>query len=1046
MTVPVPVPTDEPGRLAALHEQEILDTPPEGEFDEITGLAAEICGTPIALITLVDERRQWFKSRVGLEVTETPREVAFCAHTICGKEIFLVPDAMQDLRFVQNALVVQEPNIRFYAGAPLLTPTGEALGTLCVIDRVPRMLTDRQKNALEVLGRQVMKQMQARQQVRELQHTGSLLNAVINGTPDAVYVKDPAGRYLLFNEGAGRLVGRAADEVVGMLDSELFGPDEARLLRLKDVEIMATGKVITEDEVLTAAGVTRTYSATKAPYRDTSGRIAGVVGISRDITAHRQVEKSQRESDLLFREMADNIGEIFYSYDVINDRILYANNAYESIWGRTIQSVYENPVSYMEAILPEDKPYAAAAFEMQLEGKETNVEFRIARPSGEIRWVHEHGVPVLDVLGRVERIVGTMRDITDSKLNAEKIRESEERFRLLSKATNEVVWDWNLVTGHHWFSDRFYSVFGYRHAELPPTLDAWKERVHPDDLQPVMASLQQAIDGGAESWTGEYRFYREDGTFAYIFDRGHIKRDRSGRAVRMIGGMTDLTSRKQAEEKLREQATLLDKAQDAILVRDLQHRILYWNRSAERLYGWTAEEVQGRSIHELLYTDTAPFFAAVAVTLNEGEWTGVLNQVGKDGHTITVEGRWTLVRDEQGRPKSILSINTDITERKRLEQQFLRAQRLESIGTLAGGIAHDLNNVLAPIMMSIELLKMEEQDVMRRSILDTIELSAQRGADMVKQVLSFARGMEGQQLEVQVGQMIRDIEKITRDTFPKDILLHSEVDAGLWAVQGDATQLHQVLLNLCVNARDAMPDGGLLTVMATNTVLDASYAAMNPDAREGPYVNIQVEDSGAGMSPQVVERIFEPFFTTKELGKGTGLGLSTTLAIIKSHGGFIRVQSEPGRGSRFQVYLPALTAQGAMVPALPEQSLPRGTGECILVVDDEAAVRQITQQTLEAFGYRVLVAADGSEAIAIYATRQKEITAVLTDMMMPEMDGPAVIRVVKRMNPAVKVIAASGLNAASMIAKATEEGVRHFIPKPYTAETLLTVVKTVLSA
>jgi PAS domain S-box-containing protein len=1041
----VPVPPDEPARLEALLTHDILDTPPEGEFDEITALAAEICGTPIALITLVDETRQWFKSRVGLEVTETPREVAFCSHTICGQHVFLVTDAAADPRFAQNPLVLQEPNIRFYAGAPLLTANGEALGTLCVIDRVPRELTALQQRALEVLSRQVMRQMQYRQQVRKMQRAEALIQAVMNGTSDAVYVKDRAGRYLLFNEGGARLVERPAEQVIGLDDTALFTPAEAQQVRGMDLEIMNTGKSLTQEEVLTTAGMVRTYSSTKAPYRDEAGRILGVVGISRDITDRKLAEKSQRESEVLFREMADNIGEIFYSFDVINDRLLYANNAYEHIWGRSIQSIYEKPASYMDAIVPEDLPAAVAAYEQQLSGGETNVEFRIVRPDGEIRWVHEHAVPVVDVLGRVERIVGTMRDVTDRRRNDEKIRENEERFRLISRATNEVIWDLDIATEHLWWNEQFHVCFGYSPSHFSYTLDAWKDLVHPADREAAISSFSEAIESDVESWVCDYRFRREDGSYANIQDRGYIKRDADGRAVRMIGSMSDQTQRMLVEEKLREQATLLDKAQDAILVRDLNNNILFWNPSAERLYGWTEEEVLGRNIHQALYRDETSFFAAVAQTLEEGEWTGVLNQVSKDGMELIVEGRWTLVRDDQGRPKSILSINTDITERRRLEQQFLRAQRMESIGTLAGGIAHDLNNVLAPIMMSIELLKMEEKSATGRSILDTIEVSAQRGADMVKQVLSFARGMEGQQLEVQLGHLFRDIEKITRDTFPKDILLHSEVAAGLWTVQGDPTQLHQVLMNLCVNGRDAMPEGGALTVTATNTLLDAPMVAMHLDAREGPYVCIQVEDTGAGMSASVVERIFEPFYTTKEMGKGTGLGLSTTLAIIKSHGGFLLVKSELHRGSRFQVYLPALVQNHTPGQELPEMDLPRGTGECILVVDDEAAVRQITQQTLEAFGYRVLVAADGSEAIAIFATRQKEISVVLTDMMMPEMDGPAVIRVVKRMNPAVKVIAASGLNAAHMVAKATEEGVRHFIPKPYTAETLLTVIQSVLS-
>jgi len=499
-------------------------------------------------------------------------------------------------------------------------------------------------------------------------------------------------------------------------------------------------------------------------------------------------------------------------------------------------------------------------------------------------------------------------------------------------------------------------------------------------------------------------------------------------------------ARQKADAQLREQATLLDKAQDAILVRDLDHQILYWNRSAERLYGWSATESVGRNARQLLYQDPRPLDAAIQRLMNDGEWVGEIQQITKDGRPLTVEAHWSLVRDELGRPKSILAINTNVTERKKIEAQYLRAQRMESIGTLAGGIAHDLNNVLAPIMMSIDLLKLQEKDARRLSILTTIEGSAKRGAEMVQQVLSFARGVEGQRLEVQVGHLLREIEKIANETFPKNIQVRCDVPSDLGVVQGDPTQLHQVLLNLCVNARDAMPGGGTLTLAASNLMLDEQYAGMNIEARLGPHVRIVVADNGTGMPPEVLERIFEPFFTTKELGKGTGLGLSTSIAIIKGHGGFVRVESQEGLGAQFHVYLPAQVAAGAEAVEVAPVQLPCGHGELVLVIDDEAAVRDITRDTLEAFGYRVVLAANGVEATSIYVARQQEIAVVLTDMMMPLMDGPMTIQVLLRLNPQARIIAASGLKD-----KPLNPGVKHFIPKPYTAETLLHALRDVLS-
>lgn len=506
----------------------------------------------------------------------------------------------------------------------------------------------------------------------------------------------------------------------------------------------------------------------------------------------------------------------------------------------------------------------------------------------------------------------------------------------------------------------------------------------------------------------------------------------------------DVTERRKSEMKLREQAALLDCSRDAILVRDLEHHILYWNRGAEMLYGWKAAEVLGRSIEVLLYRDPTAFREATATVQSEGEWMGEIEQITQDGRAIIIEGHWTLVRDETGRPQSIFAINTDATERKKLEQQFLRAQRMESIGTLAGGIAHDLNNVLSPILMSIELLRMQEKDARRQNILSTIESSTKRGAEMVRQVLSFARGVEGRQVEVQPRHLLREIEKIVEETFLKTIRVSCDVPTDLWTVTGDPTQLHQVLLNLCVNARDAMPEGGLLSLSAENVMVDESFAAMHSGAQPGRHVLFRVSDTGSGMPPEIAERIFEPFFTTKEIGKGTGLGLSTSLGIIKSHGGFVRLESKQGQGTVFRVYLPAKTAETSCPCASAETILEHGKGELVLVVDDEAAVRQITRQTLEAFGYRVILAADGAEASALFAARNDEIAVVITDMMMPVMDGPATIQVMKRMRPEIKIIGASGLNVEALTIKAAEAGAHCFIPKPFTAESLLLVIRRTL--
>jgi hypothetical protein len=512
-------------------------------------------------------------------------------------------------------------------------------------------------------------------------------------------------------------------------------------------------------------------------------------------------------------------------------------------------------------------------------------------------------------------------NITQQRAAREQARISEERFRLLAKATNDAIWDWNLDTNETWRNEGFQKLFGHA-AEDRPSIDDWSTRIHPEDHERVTAGIRRAIDDGRESWSDEYRYLRHDGSVAHVFDRGYIIRDADGKPTRMIGGMSDLT------------------------------------------------------------------------------------------------------------------------ERKKLEAQFLRAQRLESIGTLAGGIAHDLNNVLSPILMSVGLLKEDESSPERRRLLDTIDASGRRGADMVRQVLAFARGVEGKRLQVNVRHLLRDAEKMMRETIPKNIDVSFAAPADLWTVNADVTQLHQVLMNLCVNARDAMPGGGTLKVEVVNLVLDEVYTGMLGALAPGPYVAITVSDTGTGMSRETQERIFEPFFTTKELGKGTGLGLSTVLTIVKSHGGAIDVQSEPSVGTTFRIYLPAMGAATA-AGDVAETALPHGDGELVLVVDDEEHIRTLTQKTLERHGYKVLVARHGAEAVALYA-QNRDIAAVLTDVAMPVMDGFATIAALKAINPTVRIIASSGHSTKDAHARAVEAGVATFIVKPYTVDSLVRTIDDVL--
>jgi PAS domain S-box-containing protein len=625
------------------------------------------------------------------------------------------------------------------------------------------------------------------------------------------------------------------------------------------------------------------------------------------------------------------------------------------------------------------------------------------------------------------------------------LQESEERFRQLAENIVEMVF---------WISDpasrrilyvspAYESIWGSSCERLYSSFTGWVEAIHPQERQRIETIFfEQSLAGNYDE---EYRIIRPDGSLRWIRDRGFPIKDQSGKAYRVVGIAEDITERKLAEEQIREQAALLDVATDAIIVRDWNHHILFWNKGAERLYGWEKAEILGKITAILYQGKTLPQYdEMLAILAKDGKWQGELQQVTKDGKNIIVESRWTLVRDEAGKPKFILTVSTDITQKKQLEAQFLRAQRLESLGTLASGIAHDFNNILTPILASAQLLplKLPNLDQKSQQLLSIMESSAKRGADLVKQILSFTRGVEESRTLVQVRHLLADVAKVARRTFPKFIETQTNIAPDLETIFADSTQIHQVLMNLIVNARDAMPNGGILSISAENFWIDENYAQMNIDAQVGSYIIITVADTGIGIPPEIIGRIFDPFFTTKEVGKGTGLGLSTMISIIKSHRGFVTVHSEVGKGSRFQVYLPSKQASKTEVIAYPQ--IPSGNGELILVVDDEATIYEITKTTLESHNYKVLTANDGIGAIALYAQHKNNISLVLVDMMMPVMDGSTMIRTLQKMNPQVKIIAMSGSSVNLAVPQNNNLRIQGFLSKPFTAQVLLSTLHDML--
>ena len=636
------------------------------------------------------------------------------------------------------------------------------------------------------------------------------------------------------------------------------------------------------------------------------------------------------------------------------------------------------------------------------------------------------------------------------------LRESEARFRsmaaelhILSDALESAVEGISQLDSHGCYikvNAAYAALIGYSPEE---TIGMnWELTVHPDDREHMHEAYRYMLQHGKVE--AETRGIRKDGSSFYKQLVMVTTYDRQHQSIGHYCFAKDITERKQTEQIILEQAALLNVATEAISVRNLEHHILFWNQGAERLYGWTSPEAVGQSAIELLDdpTETLPLFDTIQATLIQtGQWQGEFQHITKSGKKIVVEVRWTLVRDNAGNPRSILTVSSDITEKKLLEAQFRRAQRMESLGTLSSGIAHDFNNILTPILAAAQLLPLRLPDLpdRERQLLEMVESSAKRGSDLVKQILAFASGVEGKRVSLQVRHILAEVLQVVQQTFPKQIEIHQNIPpTDLWTVSAEATQLHQVLMNLCVNARDAMPDGGTLSISVKNKFLDPDYARINLEAHSGAYVSIAITDTGTGIPAVLLDRIFDPFFTTKDVGKGTGLGLSTVVGIIKNHGGFVKVSSEVDVGTTFKVYLPAISS--SIEPAVTEPKILPAQRELILIVDDEPMIQEVAIAILDEQNYRTLAVSSGAEAIDLYARHQQEIKVVLVDMMMPLMDGFMVANRLQKLNPHVKIIVSSGLISSDRIARFMDIGVRDFLAKPYTAIELLDIIQKVLMA
>lgn len=741
------------------------------------------------------------------------------------------------------------------------------------------------------------------------------------------------------------------------------------------------------------------------------------------------------------RKILDGMPVMVVAIDDRNVPVFW-NGECESQLGWSASEIIDNPRS-AGFVFPEEDRFWGGAIVHRQEDDYREMEVEMACKDGSIKTIAWSNVSKrVPIPGWAEWGVGV--DITARKRAEQAIRESEARLRLAVSAASIGFWSWDFATDAIYLSATWKAQIGYEDYELSNVRITWEERLHPDDRRRVLASITKAVEGTAQGFDLDYRLRHKNGTYRWILSRGAIARDDEGKAARLMCCHLDITDRKASDEKQRKQALLLDLASDAICVRDLEDRIVYWNQGAETLYGWTSEEAIGCVSHDLLNTRLpASVEETNQIVLAHGRWEGEIEHRTKSGDWVVVASHWVLETDDAGAPIAILELNLDITELKWAKMQH--SQKLESLGVLAGGIAHDFNNLLTAMMGNASLaLDQLAPHLSAYRYVQEIEKAAQRAADLTQQILAYAGKGRFLIRSLDLADVVREMSSLLGTAISKKANL--ELDLQRAPAAGDATQIRQIALNLLTNASDAL-GGSEGRICLRTGVMKADRATLasrfiSADLPEGDYAFLEVTDTGVGMDDATLARIFDPFFSTKFTGRG--LGLAATIGIVRGHKGTIRVHSHPGEGSSFLVLLPFADSSGDdLAPAATAP--PRGSG-VVLVIEDESFVREVATSVLEQAGYSVLTAVDGVDGVDVFQRHASEISVVLLDMTMPHKSGAEVLREIQALRPDIHVVLTSGHSEQDIRMMVAGGEATAFLPKPYDPAHLLAVLEKTLSS
>ena len=884
----------------------------------------------------------------------------------------------------------------------------------------------------------------------------SLLRALMDNTPDHIYFKDADSRFIMISKAQAELFGLSDPaQAAGRTDFDFFTSEHAQQAFDDEQKIIRTEQpILGVEEKETWTDRPDTWvSTTKIPLCDEEGKVVGTFGISRDITEQKRSVRALKESEERLRLAIKAAGMYSWERDIRSGRIIRSGHA-EGVYGGDLSASETNYSAFLSTIHPADRTKVEESMDRALrELIPYHGEFRIVQPDGKIRWLESHGQVYADRSGKPMRMNGVTQDVTDRKQVEEALEAVHDQLKYLFDSLEEAIFSMDVSQNKMLLvSPAHEKVFGHGSQEFFKNPNLWYEMILAKD-KPIIDAGYPILRAG-KSIQHQFRILHPDGRIRWIEAKIKPSLDACGSLVRVNGIASDISERKEAEEALELQDTALRAAANAIMITDREGNIVSVNQAFCQFTGYSAEEAIGKKPSILKSgKQSLSFYQDLWKTVLAGKvWKGEVENKRKDGSLYTEELTITPVRNASEEITHFIAIKQDVTEQKKLRSQLIESQKVQSIGTLAGGIAHDFNNILGIILGHIGVVERAANDpTLIKDSVDEVTKAVQRGASLVRQILTFARKTDATMEPVNVNAMIKELSKMIETTFPKTIGISLELQKSISIIFADQTQLHQVLLNLCVNARDAITDTSTGHLGRGEIKIKTSLAKFDEvrrkfsEASAREYICISVSDSGKGMDEATKQKIFEPFFTTKGIGEGTGLGLSVVYGVVSSHRGFIDVESEVGKGTTFKVYFPV--SENVATPVPEKESRSEGTycgKETILLAEDEKGLRQLMKSVLEREGYTVLTAVDGLEAIRVFSQNKEQIAIVLTDIGLPKLDGSSVFAALKDIDPKVKIILTSGYVEPNLKSNLLRSGAKEFLQKPYSPNLVIRKIREVL--